>query len=71
MTDYAWNPIEPVSGAERQIDLATMRPLCESWWASKNHLHEQSPAQLAEFNRRLVRRLSVETGILEHLLNIA
>lgn len=70
MPDYKWKPIEPLSNAERKIDLAAMRPLYESWQASRGRLQESSQAQLAEFNRRLIRRLSVETGILERLYDL-
>jgi Fic family protein len=70
MTDYKWTPINPLSDEERAIDIAAMRPLYESWRASKRRLQESSQAQLAEFNRRLIRRLSVETGILERLYDL-
>ncbi len=70
MADYNWKPINPLSDEERKIDLAAMRPLYENWRASKNRLQESSQAQLAEFNRRLIRRLSVETGILERLYDL-
>jgi prophage maintenance system killer protein len=70
MPDFAWKPIEPLSNDERNIDLAEMRPLYESWRASKTRLQQSSPSQLAEFNRRLVRRLSIETGILERLYDL-
>lgn len=68
--DNCWKPIQPLSDEERRIDLAAMRPLYENWRASKRRLQESSPAQLADFNRRLVRRLSVETGILERLYDL-
>jgi Fic family protein len=70
MLDYKWKPIEPLSDDERKIDLAAMRPLYESWRASKARLQQSSQAQLAEFNKRLVRRLSVETGILERIYDL-
>lgn len=70
MADYRWKPIEPLSGEERKTDLAAMRPLYENWRASKKRLQESSEAQLADFNRRLIRRLSVETGILERLYDL-
>jgi Fic family protein len=70
MADYIWKPIEPLSEEERQTDLAAMRPLYENWRASKKRLQESSEAQLADFNRRLIRRLSVETGILERLYDL-
>src|SRR5437763_6784719 len=70
VTDYSWRPIAPLPVSDRQIDLAAMRPLYEAWRASKDRLQKSSPASLGEFNRRLVRRLSVETGILERLYDL-
>lgn len=70
MPDYVWRPIEPLSDADRRIDLAAMRPLYESWRASKKRIQQSSPEQLADFNQRLIRRLSVETGILERLYDL-
>ena len=70
MADYIWTPIRPLSDEERRIDLAAMRPLYESWRASKKRLQESSQSQLPDFNRRLIRRLSVETGILERIYDL-
>jgi Fic family protein len=70
MADYSWKPIERLSDEERRIDLSATRPLYEHWRASKKRLQESSEAQLADFNRRLIRRLSVETGILERLYDL-
>ena len=47
-----------------------MSPLYESWKASKKRIQQSSPAQLADFNQRLIRRLSVETGILERIYDL-
>lgn len=70
MVDYSWKPIEPLSEAEKKIDLAAMKPLHESWKASRKRLEESSPESLKSFSQRLVRRLSVETGILERLYDL-
>ncbi len=70
MANYTWKPIKPLSDDERKTDLAAMRPLYENWRASKQRLQESSEARLADFNRRLIRRLSVETGILERLYDL-
>jgi Fic family protein len=70
MPDYVWKPIEPISAFEGQIDLAAMRPIYETWRTSKERLQQSSPASLREFNQRLVRRLSIETGILERLYDL-
>ena len=70
MPEYIWRPIEPLSDAERRIDLAAMSPLYENWRASKKRIQQSSPTQLSDFNKRLIRRLSVETGILERLYDL-
>ena len=70
MPDYKWKPIEPLSDRDRAIDLADIRPLYESWRASKERLQQSSRAGLKEFNQRLIRRLSVETGILERIYDL-
>ena len=70
MTDYTWKPIAPLSQTERTIDLAAMRPLYETWQLSKERLKESSEGSFREFTDRLVRRLSVETGILERLYDL-
>ena len=45
-------------------------PLYEAWHTSRIRLEQSSPSNLAEFTDRLVRRLSVETGILERLYDL-
>jgi hypothetical protein len=70
MPGYIWRPIEPLSDVDRSIDLAGMGSLYESWRAAKKRLQQSSSSQLAEFNQRLIRRLSIETGILERLYDL-
>src|ERR1022692_1429627 len=70
MPDYIWKPIEPLEEVERRIDLAAMRPLYENWRASRKRIQQSSQAQLADFNQRLIRRFSIETGILERLYDL-
>jgi fido (protein-threonine AMPylation protein) len=70
MPDYKWKPIESISEQDREIDLAAMKPLYETWKASRARLESASPANLEEFNKRLIRRLSIETGILERLYEL-
>ena len=69
MADFAWEAIRPLSEEDRAIDLM-MRPLHESWPLAKLRLGQAGKDGLAEFNRQLVRRLSVETGILERLYDL-
>jgi Fic family protein len=70
MPDYIWKPIEPLGEVEKRIDLAAMRPLYENWRESRKRIQQSSQAQLTDFNQRLIRRLSVETGILERLYDL-
>lgn len=70
MSHYTWKPIVPLSTMDREIDLAAIRPLYDTWRASKGRLQQSSPESLREFTARLVRRLSVETGILERLYDL-
>jgi Fic family protein len=70
MPGYVWRPIEPLSDVESQIDLGAIAPLYESWRASKKRIQLLSQSKLSNFNQRLIRRLSVETGILERLYDL-
>ena len=70
MREHRWKPIEPLSDADRSIDLADIKPLYESWRAAKVRLKQSSPDGLQRFSAQLVRRLSVETGILERLYDL-
>lgn len=70
MGDYKWQPIAPLSERDRNIDLAAIRPLYDSWRAVRERLLRSSPESLNRFTDRLVRRLSVETGILERLYDL-
>ena len=55
--DFSWKPIEPLSSAEAGLAI-DMAPLYETWRSAKQRLQETSGEKLAEFNRRLVRRVS-------------
>lgn len=70
MPGYKWKPIEPLTERERLIDLAEIGPLYESWRESKKLLEQESSQRLREFSKRLVRRLSIETGILERIYDV-
>ena len=70
MADYRWKPIQPLSQQDRSNHLAAIVPLYESWRASKARLQQSSPTSLKDFTQRLIRRLSVETGILERLYDL-
>jgi Fic family protein len=59
-----------LSDRDREIDLAAIQPLYDTWRTSRDRLTESSPENLREFNQQLVRRLSIETGILERIYDL-
>lgn len=67
---YRWKPIEELSSTEVTLNSGGMSALYDTWITARERLEASSPGQLADFNRRLVRRLSVETGILERLYDL-
>ncbi|MBI3296895.1 MAG: Fic family protein [Elusimicrobia bacterium] len=70
MTDHKWKPIEPLTDRDKAIDLAAIRPLYDSWRLSKERLIKSSEGALKGFMDRLIRRMSVETGILERIYDL-
>jgi Fic family protein len=70
MRDYKWKPIQPLTDDDKHIDLTSIKPLYELWQQSQRSRELTTQPQLKDFNERLVRRLSIETGILEHLYDL-
>jgi len=70
MADYKWEPIQPLLDRDRAIDLAAISPLYATWRAAKQRLQDSSAGNLDRFTGRLIRQLSVETGILERLYDL-
>ncbi len=70
MADYKWHPIQPLSDKDRAIDLADIRHLYDSWRAASERIRQASPDSLRRFTDRLVRSLSIETGILERVYDL-
>ncbi len=70
MPDYKWTQIKPLLEADRNIDLAAITPLYDTWRHAKEKLEKSSPENLKGFTNRLIRSLSIETGILERLYDL-
>ena len=70
MSDFRWKQIKPLSDEDRAIDLAATTPLYDTWKIAKQRLKKSSSTSLEYFTQRLIRRLSIETGILERLYEI-
>lgn len=62
--------MEPLSVEDRKVDTTELQPLYDSWRSVKERLRAQNPQSLTRFTDRLVRSLSVETGILERLYDL-
>src|ERR1051325_3624632 len=70
MREYRWQPIAALAAKDRAIDLAATRSFYDSGHAARSELRKSSPESLSQFSKQLVRRLSIETGILERLYEI-
>jgi Fic family protein len=68
--EYRWKRIEPLTDQEKAIDLSDIVPLSESWKQFKSRLKNSNPTGLRQFNERLIRSLSIETGILERIYDL-
>ena len=67
---YTWKPITPLNDQERQTDLSDVTALKLPWQETKSRLYESSPSNLREFNERLARQWSIETGLLERVYDL-
>ena len=67
---YSWHPIEPLTSLDRQIDLADVRPLYDAWRTAKENIKAKNGDTLRNFTDRLVRSLSIETGIIERIYDV-
>jgi prophage maintenance system killer protein len=70
LAGYEWKPIEPLSASDLARDVSDLQPLYDSWHAAKKRLKDVNPDSLKRFTDRLVRSLSVETGILERIYDL-
>lgn len=71
MVAHYWRPITPLSEGERAINLS-LQPLYGAWCTSHAGagFRESPGGSLKAFNDRLIRRMSVETGIIERLYDV-
>ncbi|HEY6351122.1 MAG TPA: Fic family protein [Candidatus Angelobacter sp.] len=67
---YKWHPIEPLSDEDRKLDLSELDSLSQSWHDFRTQIDKTNPDNLVEFKTRLIRALSIETGILERIYEL-
>lgn len=65
-----WKPIAPLSQEEKQIDLSDVDSLRAAWHEARQRLQQSSPNNLKEFDEKLARLWSIETGILERIYDV-
>lgn len=65
-----WRPIAPLSDQDKNIDLSDVESLKSAWLEVRDNLAESSEVNLRDFNERLARQWSIETGVLEHIYDI-
>jgi Fic family protein len=70
MPTYKWKPIEPLSEKDRQVDLSELNSLVQGWHDFRAQIDKTNPDDLKEFKTRLIRSLSIETGILERIYDL-
>ncbi len=68
--DYHWEPITPLSQEDQGIDLGDIDSLKSAWLETKGKLAESSAGNLKNFEERLARQWSIETGILERIYKL-
>ncbi len=68
--DYLWKPITQLSELDQATDLSDVDSLKSAWLEAKSKLAESSAANLKNFEERLARQWSIETGILERIYEL-
>src|SRR5437588_5401880 len=70
MPDYKWQPIQPLSERDQAIDLGDVKHLYSAWYSLRDRLKAKNSDGIKRFMERLIRSLSIETGILERLYDL-
>lgn len=68
--DYIWKRIQPLTAEDKSIDLSTMHRLQESWKEFRQRLNSENPDAIHRFQERIIRSMSIETGILERIYDV-
>ena len=68
--DYLWKPITQLSELDQRTDLTDVDSLKSAWLEAKGKLAESSATSLKNFEERLARQWSIETGILERIYEL-
>ncbi|MCI0665054.1 MAG: Fic family protein [Acidobacteria bacterium] len=70
MSAYKWQPILPLQDKDQNFDISEPQTLYNSWHDVKERFRSENPNSLQRFTDKLIRSLSVETGILERIYDL-
>lgn len=67
---FQWKPITPLSEQDKSVELSDVESLKSAWLEVKGKLAESSAGNLKNFEERLARQWSIETGIIERIYDL-
>jgi Fic family protein len=67
---FQWKPITPLSDQDKRFELSDVESLKSAWLEVKGKLAESSASNLKNFEERLARQWSIETGIIERIYDL-
>src|SRR6266550_2290844 len=67
---FQWKPITPLSEQDKSVELGDVESLKSAWLEVKGKLAESSASNLRNFEERLARQWSIETGIIERIYEL-
>lgn len=67
---FQWKPITPLSEQDKSVELSDVESLKAAWLEVKGKLAESSATNLKNFEERLARQWSIETGIIERIYDL-
>lgn len=67
---FQWKPITPLSEQDKNVELGDVESLKSAWLEVKGKLAESSASNLKNFEERLARQWSIETGIIERIYDL-
>lgn len=67
---FQWKPITPLSEQDKSVELGDVESLKSAWLEVKGKLAESSASNLKNFEERLARQWSIETGIIERIYDL-
>jgi hypothetical protein len=67
---FQWKPITRLSEQDKSVELGDVESLKSAWIEVKGNLAESSAGNLKNFEERLARQWSIETGIIERIYDL-